>query len=365
MGFGLFVFTCFIALGSRDFVTLPPLILIGVWPVMGLGYLMVRNLDSLRPRGLEPEDAVREVTKDSLIGLLMATSLLLPLTMHLAVVLPLGTSRQDFMIWVLLSTVLTGLAHIVLAVQVWLFAQKAGTPLFNPETIRTEPWRAYRNVILASLLPGGILYLIPPILVAITGLFIPILFQRLGKLVFEEELALDDLRRERTRLRLKRAPLEVLKNGRDCEVRTVLDMAVMAADVHDVDLLAPLLTRADPIAILAVRALDLCGREGHLALAEAVPACSEPVRQTIVQVFGPHPDPKIIVALHRIHAGEFNDEPDTRKIAGDVVQKIRRPFVFHHSGRISFAEPTPQGEVSLANSRGEVSLANRGDFDVV
>ena len=97
-------------------------------------------------------------------------ALLGPLSIHLLLVPWLGTLR-DFDQWVIASLIITGTAHLALAVMSGIRAYqlaRGDTAL----TVRT----IYGVVVLVSCIPFVVLYLIPPILVALTGLaFLPVL----------------------------------------------------------------------------------------------------------------------------------------------------------------------------------------------
>jgi|GEM_PF-2917286 len=100
------------------------------------------------------------------IGLALMT----PLTMQLPVVLAIG-SADEFGEWVLLSLVITGAAHVTLALMsAWRARQLVrGVETFSVRAI-------YLTVIAVSAMPFAVLLLVPPLLVAITGgAYLPVL----------------------------------------------------------------------------------------------------------------------------------------------------------------------------------------------
>jgi hypothetical protein len=94
---------------------------------------------------------------------LLGTALLLPISLHLGVALA-GTARfLDFDWWISLSVVVTAAAHAVYGTMSWTFARDLALG-FAP-----SPWRPLGWVCLAGLFPGVVLYLVPPILIAMTA----------------------------------------------------------------------------------------------------------------------------------------------------------------------------------------------------
>jgi hypothetical protein len=94
-----------------------------------------------------------------------ALALLLPITLHLLVALALGSAGTDFDGWVLASTFITGLAHLLFAGLCMLRAHQ----LLRREPA-ISPLRIFRAVVLTSCAPFAVLFAIPPLLVALTGL---------------------------------------------------------------------------------------------------------------------------------------------------------------------------------------------------
>jgi hypothetical protein len=124
---------------------------------------------------------------------LAALGLLLPLGAHFLIWMLLGRGRSTagFDLWIQMSALFVGLAHLVLAHLGLDFGRRLREQA-NGELrafARSSGWRAFGLTALASLLPGAIAFLIPPIVVAITGIaFIPAMFVLMGSRVRAERL---------------------------------------------------------------------------------------------------------------------------------------------------------------------------------
>jgi hypothetical protein len=117
---------------------------------------------------------------ESLMVPAIAIAALGPITLHMAVVLPLWGSKA-FDMWVLESMLITGLAHVVFATTSALRAHDlvAGRPARSPRSI-------YIATVCASCVPFIVLFAIPPVLVAITGLPFILLLHAMEPLVARE-----------------------------------------------------------------------------------------------------------------------------------------------------------------------------------
>jgi hypothetical protein len=195
----------------RDSDTLTHLLWIS-WPAMGAAYVMGRiwsergttrrraalretddaSADLARAEAEEPLDdafdradalEVRSVRLP-----LIALALLMPLTLHSLLV-----GGRGFDMWIMLSLLIVGHAHLVLA---WLgarFAKEAREmSIADVETERSKAqWAAFGYTVLASALPGAILYLIPPALTAVTALCVaPVMFNLASHWITSERRAL-------------------------------------------------------------------------------------------------------------------------------------------------------------------------------
>lgn len=94
-----------------------------------------------------------------------ALALLLPITLHLLVAVALGSAGSEFDRWVRGSMIITGMAHLLFAVLCMLRAH---------QLLRREPAIAPGNifgaVVATSCVPFVVLFAVPPVLVALTGL---------------------------------------------------------------------------------------------------------------------------------------------------------------------------------------------------
>jgi hypothetical protein len=124
---------------------------------------------------------------------MIAVSLLAPLTIHAFVATILGASAAHFDEWIAISLVVVGHAHLAHAWRCYAFATGARV-LDADELMLARPraeWRAFGIAVVVSALPGALLYLIPPILTAGTGiLFNPILFRGMTRTIVAERRAL-------------------------------------------------------------------------------------------------------------------------------------------------------------------------------
>lgn len=142
-----------------------------------------RDLERLarhRPKAIA-EERIARAEPLSVALPLVAMALLGPLSMHLGVWIWLsrGEGLGSFGGWITTSVLAVGVAHLVLARAGVVFARSlrqmsAGAIC----TAANRTWlRAYGYTVLASLLPGALLLLIPPVVTALTGLLlVPLMF---------------------------------------------------------------------------------------------------------------------------------------------------------------------------------------------
>lgn len=194
-------------------------VLLGIWPAMGLAWLLGRRVSrgrlSLAARAPEAtgdpftdlarlgaerparrlHDLAHAQERASVALPLMALSLLSPLSIHMALTMmfALVTGRLEapasFAVWIGISILVVGHAHLVLAGFGWSFAKRlAGVRDADllAEADRSSR-RAFWWTVLASAIPSGVLYLIPPIVTAITGaLFCGPIYRRVAASVLRE-----------------------------------------------------------------------------------------------------------------------------------------------------------------------------------
>jgi len=138
-------------------------------------------------------DLVGRLERPSLTWPLIGFSLVTPLSIHLALALLMSVPLAGFDTWIAISLVLTVPAHITLAV----FAGQLGGdlsahgPYDAPNVlVGRAAMRAWGVTVLVSLVPGVLLLAIPPVIVAMTGVFIPILFTTMGSVASGERAKL-------------------------------------------------------------------------------------------------------------------------------------------------------------------------------
>lgn len=190
-------------------------VLVGAWPAMFLAWAVTRVaaqvwLTAALAQHVEPthdvladlarlarpvldhlHDLADRLERRSVALPLMALALLAPLTLHFVVATLLGASG-NFDTWIVMSLVLVGHAHLVLAWSAWRFAgalrQRSLDELYHP---CRDGVRALGATFAWSILPSGLLLFIPPLLVALTGaLFVPASFGSMQRRVAAERTAL-------------------------------------------------------------------------------------------------------------------------------------------------------------------------------
>jgi hypothetical protein len=114
-------------------------------------------------------------------GLPMAAlSLLTPLTLHWLFWKIVGNDSESFSSWIRVSLIIVGHAHLTVAALSMAFARRVSkTPLdvLDTMSIHSEWGRTWAFTVLVSCLLGILLFLVPPILTAVTGLaFIPFIY---------------------------------------------------------------------------------------------------------------------------------------------------------------------------------------------
>jgi hypothetical protein len=198
-------------------------LLFGTWGAMGIAYALGRAGVKIQHRKLripkrsddrwtdvarleeplistEELDRTDRLERASVALPLMATALLAPLTLHAVVYaagLAFGGDLGKFAAfdgWIALSLVVVGQAHVVLAVFGYRFASKlrsVATEDIDDEG-KTFARKALWWTVLASAVPGAVLYLLPPVLTLLTGLVLsPAMFWTMSKLVIAERETLD------------------------------------------------------------------------------------------------------------------------------------------------------------------------------
>ena len=128
---------------------------------------------------------------------LMGWALVAPLSMHLVLAILLGWvgvgKLEDFDWWILVSLVLTGVGHAVLCTMAVRFARRLRAWRTSSTERALSVWAPYGWTMLGACVPGIVLYCVPPLIAAVTSLFIPVTFSALRQRVLSERAALASL----------------------------------------------------------------------------------------------------------------------------------------------------------------------------
>lgn len=192
-------------------------ILLGTWPAAGVAFLLARtwaqanferrllaplaptgdaHVDLERARRFDPgQHAMRMLVAlepASMAPLLAGAAVLLPLTLHFFAGLLLGTDIGSYDSWIAISAIAVGHCHLILAVRAWRYGRQLATmPTMALLHHSYEPgWKTYGIVLAASLFPGVLLMFVPIILVALTGVFIPLIYGWAARRIANERDAL-------------------------------------------------------------------------------------------------------------------------------------------------------------------------------
>lgn len=192
-------------------------ILLGTWPAAAVAFLVAREWakrtferhmlapiaatgdvhDQLeRARRFDPgQHAMRllvAMEPASMAPLLAGATVLLPLTLHCFVGMVLEGGLYEYDSWIMASAVVVGHCHVILGVRAWRYGKLLATVPTMALLHRSYApgWKTYGIVLAASLFPGVLLLFVPVFLVAITGLFIPLLYGWAARRVASERDAL-------------------------------------------------------------------------------------------------------------------------------------------------------------------------------
>lgn len=210
---GSILYAGLIAPGQYPYPGVPTLLLLAAWPAMGAAYLLgkawstwstgrdravLRETENAQAdlvrleAGWRRVDDVRERAdlkeRGSVQLPLIALAFLCPLTLHWMIATPLSVGH-DFDKWIMLSLVLVGHAHLVLAYQAARFARNAlnMSAVEVEQTRSKKQWAAFGWTVVASALPGALFFLIPPIITAATGLIVaPLMFHSAARWIVDE-----------------------------------------------------------------------------------------------------------------------------------------------------------------------------------
>ena len=176
--------------------------LVGAWLLGALAYAVRAWRPGLAPGGiaLDRRDAALAGDEARSVGWpLAAISFLLPLTLQLLFV-GMGALHgeewrryPEYDVWIGMSAVLVGHCHLYLAARAWSYGrdlQRTPAPDLR-RTARLAFGRTYGLTVAMSVLPGGFLMMIPPILVAVTGVVYYPLYAGFARLIQTERALLE------------------------------------------------------------------------------------------------------------------------------------------------------------------------------
>lgn len=128
---------------------------------------------------------------------LVGWALVAPLSMHLMLAIVLGWvgigNLEQFDWWILVSLVLTGVGHAVLCTMAVRFARRLRAWRTSSTGRAPSVWVPYGWTMLGACMPGIILYCVPPLIAAVTSLFIPVTFSAVKRRVLAERATLASL----------------------------------------------------------------------------------------------------------------------------------------------------------------------------
>ncbi len=158
-------------------------------------YADVERLERLDGQALTAEAVDRLEARSvalPMIGISLVSPLLIHFVFFVAALAPMGGHYpDDFDSWIKMSLVLVAHAHVVLAVMCWRFARRLARLPVAQLGQAPSGWSAWGVAVAAAALPGALLVMIPPAIVAVTGvLFVPALFGAMRRRVARERALL-------------------------------------------------------------------------------------------------------------------------------------------------------------------------------
>lgn len=176
---------------------------------------LLQASDLQTAEGLDPWPAVtkrlRKLEKAALVWPLVLASFFLPLAVHGAVYAPFAAfggvahPLDDFSVWVMLSTVIVGHAHLALALCAAHFGSQladAETPAITDASTRKAWSRAFWVAVGVASAPGIILLAVPTVLSLATGIaVIPLMFRVAHQLALRERAVTDAVAADVARIR--------------------------------------------------------------------------------------------------------------------------------------------------------------------
>jgi hypothetical protein len=155
--------------------------------------------DIVRVRNVTPRDVgvalARQCERWSTGLPLVGLALLAPLTLHYLFLTLVGGAwprSVSFDEWIIMSAVIVGHCHLVLALKAWLYSRdlRAWEETELERAGSRAGWSAWKWTVVASAMPGLVLFGVPLFLVAVTGVFVPVSFAIVTARVRGERVAL-------------------------------------------------------------------------------------------------------------------------------------------------------------------------------
>lgn len=381
--------------------------LLGTWGGMLLVYGFAYLGERAEARRQQGESfagylSIHQNERGAIFWPMAAVSLLAPLTIHFLAFALVRMNSPDFPeaydSWIVIAGGLTIPAHGALVYCCWRFARELVRPGTNRAATAQAGWRALGVTTLAGLVPGAILFLVPPLIVLVTGfVFIPWMFAVMSDRHFSDREELDDLERTLAQTAAEEAFLraqEVLLGGRSSAerigalrflthhfdracARRVLDQAVRSTDAalaREAVLACLELHHRPPwkdLDALARRATDLAGadvarllgyyREDQLArrtLARMVELGSAGVRREAVRSLGKVGALEDVQLLRRT-ALRYLSERGIENVIEAAVKRIQDRHAKGPAGALALAgETDAEGDLSITeDAEGAVSPA--------
>lgn len=156
--------------------------LLAVWAVA----LFASQLAAQLSRAFARRRDLARVFSASWVLPALGMALLLPLTIHLPFAVAIGGGLRGFDDWARMSLVIAGPAHVVFAIMVARRASQLarGLPAVTPR-------RIYIGTLIAASLPWAILFLLPPLIVGITGFPLLAGVERMATMIDRERERVD------------------------------------------------------------------------------------------------------------------------------------------------------------------------------
>jgi hypothetical protein len=143
-------------------------------------------------------DFVDALERRSVSWTMIGWATIVPISLHLVAALFLRVNEytplaERFDWWISTSVLVVSPAHVVLALLCRKFARDLRAwSAFDPIKRPMSGWAAYGWTCVAGLVPGAILFMVPPVLVAVTGVaFIPLLFSEMRRRIINERRRLE------------------------------------------------------------------------------------------------------------------------------------------------------------------------------